>query len=170
MKNLVQYLNENFVCENFFDDAVKKSNFSSVDDIKNDFKNHKYTIFAADNDSSLRILIIDNSKFDNVDDAFKNTVGKDTLNAAFEESHYDLDKVIKRITKEKKTYKVGIGMYEYSFGKDKEYFIPSFCYLDKIPSEEIYKFTDKFYSRGKLMKSKIKGVAYEYYDNLWKNW
>ena len=147
---------------------VENATIKSINDIKAQFKEHKYTIFAAVQDKSMaRMLIIDNSKFDNVDDAYENTVKKDNLNYSFKYSHYDLDKILREMATTKKVYNFGLVGGDYAFGKDKENIIPIFGYIDELPSEEIYEIGREIYPRGKVSKSKIEGVAYEYYDSLW---
>lgn len=149
---------------------VENATIKSINDIKAQFKEHKYTIFAAVQDeSNARMLIIDNSKFDNVDDAYENTVKKDKY-GPFEYSHYDLDKILREMATTKKVYNFGLVGGDYAFGKNKENIIPIFGYIDELPSEEIYEIGREIYPRGKVSKSKIEGVAYEYYDSLWTVW
>lgn len=154
---------------------TENATIKSINDIKAQFKDHKYTIFASNNDSAAKMFIIDNSEFDNVDDAFENTVKKDKLNydeyAPFDPKHYDLNNVLREIVTSKKVRNlILVGIY--IFGKDKENVIPIFGYIDELPSQEISKLgkDNKIYPRGNVRKSDIKGVAYEYSDTLWTVW
>ena len=150
---------------------VENATLKSINDIKEQFKNHKYTIFASNNDGAAKMFIINNSKFDNVNDAFENIVKKDKLSsgeyAPFDSNHYELDKVLREIVTSKKVRNlILVGIY--IFGKDKENTIPIFSYIDELPSEEINKIgkDNKIYPRGRVRKSDIEGVAYEYHDSI----
>ena len=50
----------------------------SIKDIKDEFKNHKYTIFAKAHNTAASMIIVDNSKYENLDDAFNSTVAKES--------------------------------------------------------------------------------------------
>lgn len=154
---------------------TENATLKSMNDIKAQFKDHKYTIFASNNDGAAIMFIIDNSKFDNVNDAFENTVKKDKLSsdkyAPFDSNYYELNKVLREIVTSKKVRNFML-VSPYIFGKDTENRIPIFGYIDKLPSEEINKIGqyNKIYPRGNVRKSNIEGVAYEYHDSLWTVW
>lgn len=144
----------------------------SVKDIKNAFKDHKYTLFADRHDSAASMFIIDNSKYDSLDDAFNSTVAKESAGSPLDE--YNLENVLRTLVKDGKVRSLYLCSGNYCWGKNESELIPIFGYLDEIPSNEIYKhsqYDGQFYYCGKLRNgspSKNQGeIAYQWYDSLW---
>lgn len=144
----------------------------SVKDIKNAFKDHKYTLFASANYSSAQMFIINNSDYESLDDAFDSTVAKEGSGSPME--NYNLENMLRYLVKEGKVKSLYLCSGNYCWGKNENEIIPKFGYLDEIPSDEIYKhskYDNKFYYCGKLRSgspNKNQGkIAYQWYDNLW---
>jgi hypothetical protein len=140
---------------------------ASVQGIKDDFKKHKYTVFAFSHDSAAKMFVISNKDFESLDAAYEATVSKETAGSPFEK--YDLETQLRYLVKDGKIGVVNLCSGFYCFGEDKNKAIPRFGYYDEdIIGEEIYKYSGydkKFYYSG-MVDSKKNG-AYLWYDSLW---
>lgn len=151
---------------------LESKTVESIKDIKNAFKEHKYTIFAGAHSSAAEMFIIDNSQYESLDDAFNSTATKDREGSPME--NYNLEKILRTLVKDGKVPSLYLCSGNYCWGENKNEIIPIFGYLDEIPSDEIYKYSQydgKFYYRGKLSDGKpyksLGEIAYHWYDNLW---
>lgn len=138
----------------------------SIKDIKDEFKNHKYTIFAKAHNTAACMLVVDNSKYENLDNAFNSTVAKEG-SAGSPLEKYNLENILRDLVKDGKVPSLYLCSGNYCWGEDKDNKIPLFGYLDNIPSDEIYEYSNydnKFYYKGKLND---KQTYYKWYDNLW---
>lgn len=154
-------------------DAENKTK-ASVQEIKDDFKNHKYTIFADSHDSAVQMYIVKNEDYDTLDDAFEQTAGNEGPGSPLE--NYSLEGKLRQLVKDGKINALFLCSGYYCIGQDQNKTIPTFGYYDDddIITSEIWDYSTydhKFYYKGKIgdysKHRNGQGNSYEYYDSLW---
>lgn len=151
---------------------IENKTKASIQEIKDDFKKHKFTVFSYSHESAVRAIVIDNKDYDSLDEAYKSFEAERKGGSPLE--NYDLDKILRRGVEEGKIDSLYLCDGYYCIGEDHDKKIPYFGYYDEdIIGKEIYSYSgynSKFYFRGQIPTDKKRNAYYDYYDSLWTTW